>query len=179
MVRLPLLFYFKRIVITVKSLMLSLMLKIVLSGVHPFDLQGMSTDQEIENRIKSDPRAPIHPQITGHLSDSAIDLIKKLMEPDPDRRLSANGMLKHPWIRGDTARTTKMMNSDKKLMKYKDLKDKLEAGIFSVLISQVRLKRIVKVYTLQIVNQILIASFRVSILRIARKLTLGLVCPPI
>jgi len=111
-------------------------LYIMLCGVHPFDLQGMSTDQEIENRIKSDPRAPIHPQITGHLSDSAIDLIKKLMEPDPDRRLNANGMLKHPWIRGDTARTTKMMNSDKKLMKYKDLKDKLEAGIFSVLISQ-------------------------------------------
>ena len=29
-----------------------------------------------------------------------------------------------------------MMNSDKKLMKFKDLRDQLEAGIFSVLVSQ-------------------------------------------
>lgn len=74
-------------------------LYIMLNGVHPFDLQGMSSDEEIEDRIKSDPRAPIHPRITGHLSASAIDLIKKLMEPDSSKRLSANGMLKHPWVR--------------------------------------------------------------------------------
>ena len=74
-------------------------LYIMLTGVHPFDLQGMSTDEEIEDRIKSDPRVPIHPRITGHLSASAIDLIKKLMEPDHTKRLSANGMLKHSWIR--------------------------------------------------------------------------------
>mmetsp|Transcript_3436 Transcript_3436/g.5370 ORF Transcript_3436/g.5370 Transcript_3436/m.5370 type:complete len:866 (+) Transcript_3436:173-2770(+) len=109
---------------------------IMLTGVHPFDLQGMSTDEEIENRLKTDPIAPITPRTTGHLSESAIKLIKMLMEPDPMKRLSANGMLRHPWIRGDTASKKKMMDSDKKLMKFKDLRHQLEAGIFSVLVSQ-------------------------------------------
>jgi serine/threonine protein kinase len=64
-----------------------------LTGVHPFDIEGVSTDEEIKERIIEDPRPPLTPDLVGHLSESAIDLILKLMETDPKKRLTAYLML--------------------------------------------------------------------------------------
>eukprot|EP00594_Rhizosolenia_setigera_P005476 CAMPEP_0178949188 /NCGR_PEP_ID=MMETSP0789-20121207/5897_1 /TAXON_ID=3005 /ORGANISM="Rhizosolenia setigera, Strain CCMP 1694" /LENGTH=852 /DNA_ID=CAMNT_0020629653 /DNA_START=178 /DNA_END=2736 /DNA_ORIENTATION=- len=108
---------------------------IMLCGVHPFDLTGVSTDEEIEANIQANPYPPIG-ELTSHLSPSAIDLIEKLMSADPSKRLTASEMLKHPWITGETASTSVMVDSDKKLSRFKDLSQKLEAGIFAVLVSQ-------------------------------------------
>eukprot|EP00565_Helicotheca_tamesis_P003267 CAMPEP_0185728254 /NCGR_PEP_ID=MMETSP1171-20130828/3664_1 /TAXON_ID=374046 /ORGANISM="Helicotheca tamensis, Strain CCMP826" /LENGTH=762 /DNA_ID=CAMNT_0028396937 /DNA_START=285 /DNA_END=2573 /DNA_ORIENTATION=+ len=110
-------------------------LYIMLVGVHPFDVAGMSTDEEIEERIMADPTPPLGPEYTGHLTPSAVDLIQKLMTQDPDKRMTADEMLRHPWVRGETATTTKMADSDKKLSRFKDLRHKLEAGIFHVLVN--------------------------------------------
>ena len=60
---------------------------IMLCGVHPFDLKGIKTDKEIEAKIKKNPYAPIH--LATHLSPSARDFMKQLMEPNPDERLTA------------------------------------------------------------------------------------------
>lgn len=68
-------------------------LYIMLTGVHPFDIEGVSTDEEIKERIIEDPRPPLTPDLVGHLSESAIDLILKLMETDPKKRLTAYLML--------------------------------------------------------------------------------------
>jgi len=110
-------------------------LYIMLTGVHPFDVKGLSTDEEIEARIKSADGPPLDPEYTSHLSDSAIDLIKRLMEKDPQKRLTAYDMLQHPWVRGETATTEIMEDSDKKLSRFKDLRNQLEAGVFAVLVS--------------------------------------------
>jgi CRP-like cAMP-binding protein len=115
---------------------LGVVLYIMLTGVHPFDVQGISTDKEIEQRIRQDPRPPLHDSIVGHLSDSAIDLIVRLMEPDPKKRITAYQMLQHPWVRGETALTEKIPDSDTKLSRFKDLRYKLEAGMFAVMVSQ-------------------------------------------
>jgi serine/threonine protein kinase/CRP-like cAMP-binding protein len=111
-------------------------LYIMLTGVHPFDVEGISTDEDIKARIKADPRPPLTDDLVGHLSESAIDLILKLMEKDPTKRLSAYDMLQHPWVRGETASKEKMQDSDKKLSTFKDLRYKLEASMFAVLVSQ-------------------------------------------
>ena len=108
-------------------------LYIMLTGVHPFDPNGCLADSEIEKRILADPDPPIG-EFTSHLSDSAIDLIKQLMNPDPKKRLDAYGMLRHPWVRGETASTWKMEGSDKKLAKFKELRSQLEASIFAALV---------------------------------------------
>lgn len=84
----------------------------------------------------TNPYPPLDEAIVGHLSDSAVDLILKLMEVDPKKRLTAYEMLQHPWIRGETALTEKIQDSDKKLYRFKDLRNKLEAGMFAVLVSQ-------------------------------------------
>ena len=110
-------------------------LYIMLTGVHPFDTQGTSTDEEIEEHIKSDPMPPLGPEFVEHLSPSAVDLITRLMEVNPDERMTAYEMLHHPWVKGETARSEKMMGSGEKLKRFKDLHNSLEAGIFSILVS--------------------------------------------
>ena len=111
-------------------------LYIMLTGVHPFDVRGVKTDEEIEDQIRQDPRPPLDNEIAGHLSESAIDLILKLMEEDPAKRLTAYEMLHHPWVRGETALKEPIQDSDKKLSRFKDLRSQLEAGMFAVLVSQ-------------------------------------------
>lgn len=110
-------------------------LYIMLTGVHPFDVEGISSDEEIEQRIQQASGPPMDPEYTSHLSDSAKDLIQRLMEKDPKKRLTAYEMLQHPWIRGETATTEKMEDSDKKLSRFKELRQQLEAGVFAVLVS--------------------------------------------
>mmetsp|Transcript_2796 Transcript_2796/g.5906 ORF Transcript_2796/g.5906 Transcript_2796/m.5906 type:complete len:476 (-) Transcript_2796:1485-2912(-) len=105
---------------------------IMLTGMHPFDIDGRSTDEEIEERIKSSKPPPIrHSPITAHLSDSALDLIERLMARRPRRRMTAMQMLNHPWVRGETARKDKMADSDKKLTMFRAFKSRLEAKVFS------------------------------------------------
>eukprot|EP00559_Dactyliosolen_fragilissimus_P008991 CAMPEP_0184864116 /NCGR_PEP_ID=MMETSP0580-20130426/13857_1 /TAXON_ID=1118495 /ORGANISM="Dactyliosolen fragilissimus" /LENGTH=766 /DNA_ID=CAMNT_0027362771 /DNA_START=386 /DNA_END=2687 /DNA_ORIENTATION=- len=113
---------------------LGIILYIMLTGVHPFDLTGMATDEEIERRIRKDPSPPITPELTSHLSPYAIDLLRKLFAADPKQRISAYDMLQHPWIAGDEARTDVIERSAQKLSSFKDLRAKIEAGIFSLLI---------------------------------------------
>ena len=108
----------------------------MLTGCHPFDPKGVSTDAEIEAAIKRDPRPPLDLNLVGHLSDSAVDLILKLMDKDSSKRLTAYEMLQHPWVRGETALKEKIQDSDKKLSRFKDIRYKLEAGMFAVLVSQ-------------------------------------------
>jgi len=126
-----------------------IILFIMLTGVHPFDLTGVATDAEIEEQIKKDPSAPITPALTSHLSPSAIDLIKRLFTKDPNERISADEMLSHPWIGGNEATTEIIEKSDEKLSKFKDLKAIIEAGIFSILVEQGSRDMLLSEYTPQ------------------------------
>ncbi|EED87712.1 calcium-dependent protein kinase, partial [Thalassiosira pseudonana CCMP1335] len=77
-------------------------LYIMLVGAHPFDIKGIASDEEIEERIKKRPIPPMSPALTSHLTPSARDFIKCLMAADPNDRLTALAALQHPWIRGET-----------------------------------------------------------------------------
>jgi len=109
---------------------------IMLTGVHPFDLTGVATDAEIAEQIRKDPSPPMTPRLTSHLSPAAIDLIKMLMDKNSADRLTADEMLQHPWIAGDEANTDVITGSAEKLGKFRDLKAIIEAGIFSILIEK-------------------------------------------
>jgi serine/threonine protein kinase len=111
-------------------------LYIMLTGAHPFDLKGDKSDEEVAEAIKTNPSPPMDEKYAGHLSASAKDLILKLMDKDPSKRISAYDMLHHPWVRGETATTEKMQDSDKKLSHFQDLRHKLETSIFAVLVNQ-------------------------------------------
>jgi serine/threonine protein kinase len=73
---------------------------IMLNALHPFDLSGTATDAEIEAQLCKDPSPPLDEKIVGHLSESAVDLLSRLMEKDPEKRMTAKEMLDHPWMTG-------------------------------------------------------------------------------
>ncbi|KAG1706886.1 Serine/threonine-protein kinase pkz1 [Phytophthora capsici] len=77
---------------------LGCVLYIMLSGSHPFDLDGMSPDHEVEHRIKSEPITFAF-SAWDNVSPDAKDLISKLLVKDPAMRLTADQMMQHPWMR--------------------------------------------------------------------------------
>jgi serine/threonine protein kinase len=111
---------------------LGVILFIMLTGCHPYDVNGKATDEEIEANIKDRwYRIPIHSRkVAGHLSPSAKDLIIKLMDRNNEKRMTAYEMLQHPWVRGETATTAIIAGSDKRLSDYKGFKSKLQAKFF-------------------------------------------------
>jgi len=112
---------------------LGVIVYIMLTGVHPFDINGRATDEEIEKDIRSKAPLPLgsrHPY-TRHLSPSALDLIRGLMERDPKKRLSAFEMLHHPWVTGETANTIIMAGSDARLNKFRKFKTRLQTQFFA------------------------------------------------
>ncbi|GLE05063.1 hypothetical protein PINS_up014047 [Pythium insidiosum] len=76
---------------------LGCVLYISLCGSHPFDLDGTASDEEVEDRVKRSPVTFDFPA-WKNISSDAKDLITKLLEKDPSRRLTADQMLAHPWI---------------------------------------------------------------------------------
>jgi serine/threonine protein kinase len=115
---------------------LGVIIYIMLTGVHPFDLYGNSSDEEIEEQILSGKQPPLGKSpLTAHLSEDAIHLIKKLLKWDPRKRLTAQQLLNHPWVRGETARTSKIADSDKRLSAYRAFKTKLEARVFADMVA--------------------------------------------
>ncbi|KAL3904313.1 MAG: hypothetical protein SGILL_010116, partial [Bacillariaceae sp.] len=111
---------------------LGVILFIMLTGCHPYDVNGKATDEEIEANIKDRwYRIPIHHRkVAGHLSPSAKDLIIKLMDRSSEKRMTAYEMLQHPWVRGETATTAVIAGSDKRLSDYSLFKSKLQAKFF-------------------------------------------------
>lgn len=113
---------------------LGVIVYIMLTGVHPFDVHGNASDEEIEKEVRNGnaplPLGPKHPY-TRHLSPSARDLIMRLMERDPKDRLSAFEMLHHPWVTGEAASTNVIVGSDKRLNKFKKFKTKLQTQFFA------------------------------------------------
>ena len=107
---------------------------ILLTGSHPFDPQGNLCDEDIEEIILS-----ISPDEAGldrfrglvldrrmeRLSVSSQNLILKLMNPDPKKRLQSGALLENPWVQGLTASWDTLEDSDTKLKVYwqKSLKD--------------------------------------------------------
>jgi len=110
---------------------LGVILYIMLTGVHPFDLSGTTSEEEIERRIKLKkvPQLKNAP-VTSHLSPSAINVIERLLQWDPEQRITALQLLSHPWVTGRTAKESVIAGSDRRLRKYKPIQSKMEARVF-------------------------------------------------
>jgi len=114
---------------------LGVILYIMLTGLHPYDIRGQASDEEVAKAILSGDPPPLrNSPITAHLSESAIELIERLMERNPKKRLDAWNLLQHPWVRGETALTSKMENAGKKLSMYQAYKSGIERHIFERLL---------------------------------------------
>ena len=110
---------------------IGVILYVMLCGLHPYDVDGTASDAELNKRILERKLPPLrNSQYTAHLSRSAIELMEKLMQPNPKKRLTAQEMLDHPWVRGETAAKGKIKGSDERLKKFRRYKSQLEAKVF-------------------------------------------------
>jgi serine/threonine protein kinase len=115
---------------------LGCILYIMLTGLHPFDLRGQCTDQEVARSIVSGKSPPLRKSpITAHLSESAIDLIEKLLAYDPNERIDAFELLQHPWVKGETASHNVIANSGKRLSMYHAYKSGIQRKVFENLVT--------------------------------------------
>lgn len=115
---------------------LGVILYIMLVGGHPFDMGGDASDVTIINRILNQEIPPLRgSHLTEHLSDSGLDLLEKLLCWDEKRRISADELLQHPWVRGVTAKRSTMEGSDSKLSQIRRFQSRLEVAAFQDFLS--------------------------------------------
>jgi serine/threonine protein kinase len=111
---------------------LGIILYIMLVGLHPFALTNTLSDEELEARIISFTSPPIRDShLTAHLSESAKELLERLIEKDPRKRMNAQEMLAHPWVSGKTAATDTISGSAERLRRIRAIKTRIQANFLN------------------------------------------------
>ena len=78
---------------------LGIVLYISLLGCHPFDPKGTGDVRRIaENVLKSKTIDLIFTEKKLAISSAAEDIIRRLLDPDPEKRMTTAEALRHPWI---------------------------------------------------------------------------------
>lgn len=73
---------------------LGVVLFIMVCGTMPYD--DSNVRQMVKEQLAHKIRFP--PQAAYHLSSQCKDLISKLIEPNPEKRLTIQGIINHPWM---------------------------------------------------------------------------------
>jgi serine/threonine protein kinase len=115
---------------------LGVILYIMLTGGHPFDLYGDASDADVVLKVLSGQKPPLqNSPFTAHLSADAVNVIESLLQWNPDKRPTAQQLLQDPWVLGEKARRDKIANSGKRLSTYRAFTTKLEAKVFADMVS--------------------------------------------
>ena len=108
----------------------------MLVGRHPFDLDCDASDEEIGRRIRTQRQPQLDDcPLTSTLSPSALDLLRRLLEPDPKKRMTAYEMLQHPWVTGETATEEVMEDSANRLKRLHKYKSGIEKTVIESLLA--------------------------------------------
>ncbi|CAN0417359.1 unnamed protein product [Pylaiella littoralis] len=111
---------------------LGVVLYILLSGFHPFDLEGGAVDADVRRKILARDLKFDSSHWVG--KEGAVDLINKLLDADPKRRLTAEEVLKHPWMQ-KTANLSKrpMVHAAENLRGFHRGRMRLKACLLAVM----------------------------------------------
>jgi len=86
---------------------LGVILYILLADCHPFDRQGISTDEEIQTCIRTCEGVPM----PEGLSAGAEDVLSRLLCAYPEERMTAQELAEHPWVQQQSQlQTSKVSN---------------------------------------------------------------------
>ena len=109
---------------------LGVILYILVSGTPPFS-EDRNTPLKLRDQILS-ANYVFYPSLFAKLSDNVKDLITKCLKLDPEDRISAKGILEHPWLQDEV-----VINKAKKIMSSqtrgkKRLLDEVDTSVDSV-----------------------------------------------
>jgi CRP-like cAMP-binding protein len=89
----------------------------MLSGRHPFERPGADADETLDRILRADYSFETHEWRS--VSGRARQLVKQLMEPDPERRMSSTQLLSHSWVRGEGVSEKPLPDTQERLRAFK------------------------------------------------------------
>ena len=81
---------------------LGVMVYLMLSGGYPYKMEA---EEVFLKRVKTQ-NLDFSKGIWGKISDQCVDFIRKLLNPNPQKRLSAARAIKHPWLKSEVDSST-------------------------------------------------------------------------
>jgi len=112
---------------------LGVLMFILLSGYHPFDVFGDLTEPDLMRKIKK-CEYDFEDQVWNTVSQDAKDLIGKLLQTDPTKRMTLTEYLNSAWITGKNASTTRNTRVAEKMKDFN--KSKFRSIVFAHIATQ-------------------------------------------
>ncbi|KAG7362707.1 Ser/Thr protein kinase [Nitzschia inconspicua] len=109
---------------------------VMLTGTHPFDLENDTSGPELDRRIIAGEMPSLDEPEYLYLSEDAKELILGLMATDPKKRWTAEQVLNHPWVQGKTAQSRKIQQSNTKLMTFRRHESAVIRKVFQTMLVQ-------------------------------------------
>jgi len=113
----------------VDSWAMGLIIYIMLSGIHPFQIEE-NEDKMLDNIERGD--WPWLGSNWAQISEQGKDLVAKLMHPDPNQRLTIKQALSHPWIEGHSDRLDTDITVVRDELKKFQARKRFRGAIFAV-----------------------------------------------
>ncbi|OWF49833.1 calcium/calmodulin-dependent protein kinase type IV-like isoform X2 [Mizuhopecten yessoensis] len=86
---------------------------VLLAGYEPFlDLNGETYKRVMKVDYTFDERA------CPEISENAKDFIRKMLQKDPKKRMSAAAALNHPWVKGKAAKNTHLLQTQESIKDF-------------------------------------------------------------